>query len=65
MFATLIVSWIVFLLLVKIVKTTRKTAFITATTIVLLDAGLGISPKDIWHQIIQSVQTVSPVVRIR
>ncbi|MGH7998887.1 MAG: hypothetical protein ACREPR_05520 [Brasilonema sp.] len=65
MFATLIVSWIVYTLLVKVVKTTVKTAFISATTIVLLHAGLGISPQDIWHQIIQLIQAFSQVIRVR
>ncbi|NJM73174.1 MAG: hypothetical protein HC862_25280 [Scytonema sp. RU_4_4] len=65
MFATLIVSWIVYTLLVKVVKTTMKTAFISATTIVLLHAGLGISPQEIWHQIIQIIQTFSQVIRVR
>ncbi|NMG05755.1 hypothetical protein [Brasilonema sp. UFV-L1] len=65
MFATLIVSWIVYTLLVKVVKTTVKTAFISATTIVLLHAGLGVSPQDIWHQIIQLIQAFSQVIRVR
>ncbi len=65
MFATLIVSWIVFTLLVKVVKTTMKTAFIAAITIVLLHAAFGISPQDIWHQMMQIPQTLSQVVRVR
>jgi hypothetical protein len=65
MFATLIVAWIVFSFLVRVVKTTMKTAFITAVTIVLLDAGFGISPQDIWHFIIQLPQTLSQVVRAK
>jgi hypothetical protein len=65
MFATVIVSWIVFTLLVKVVKTTMKTAFIAAITIVLLDAAFGITPQDIWHQIILVPQTLSQVVRVR
>ncbi|ARV61402.1 hypothetical protein BZZ01_24745 [Nostocales cyanobacterium HT-58-2] len=65
MFATLIVSWIVFTLLVKVLKTTIKTAFITATAIVLLDAAFGITPQDIWHQIMHIPRNYSPIVRLR
>ncbi|BAY44795.1 hypothetical protein SAMD00079811_23970 [Scytonema sp. HK-05] len=65
MFATVIVSWIVFTLLLKVVKTTMKTAFIAAVTIVLLHAAFGISPQDIWYQIILVPQTLSQVVRVR
>ncbi|MBW4634097.1 MAG: hypothetical protein KME30_19985 [Iphinoe sp. HA4291-MV1] len=65
MLATVIVAWIVFTLLVKVVKTKTKTAFITATGIVILHTGFGISPLDIWHQIIQVLQTLSQVIRVR
>ncbi|NMF61924.1 hypothetical protein DP113_06860 [Brasilonema octagenarum UFV-E1] len=65
MFATLIVSWIVYTVLRNVVRTTVRTAFISATTVVILHAGLGISPQDIWHQIIQLLQGFSQVLRVR
>jgi hypothetical protein len=65
MFATLIVAWILYTVLVKVVGTTVRTAFISATTVVILHSGLGISPQDIWHQIIQLLQAFSQVLRVR
>lgn len=60
MIPTLIVAWIVFVILLKIVKTTVKNALTIAAILILLNIGFGITPQDIWHQIIHFAQTVSP-----
>lgn len=60
MIPTLIVAWIVFVILFKILKTTLKNALIIASILVLLNIGFGITPQDIWDQIMQFAQTVSP-----
>jgi hypothetical protein len=59
MIITLIVAWIVFTLLVRVIKTTVKTAFLAAAFIVLLEAGYGISVQDILHQLSQLPQILS------
>ncbi|MDH6060299.1 hypothetical protein NWP17_07580 [Chrysosporum bergii ANA360D] len=60
MIPTLIVAWIVFVILFKVLKTTLKNALIIASILVLLNIGFGITPQDIWDQIMQFAQTVSP-----
>ncbi|MEC4880391.1 MAG: hypothetical protein SAL70_03445 [Scytonema sp. PMC 1070.18] len=58
MLATLLVAWIVYAVLVKSMKTKANTAFIVAVSIVLLKAGFGISPQDIWQQVMYPSQNV-------
>lgn len=59
MIPTLIVAWIVFVILFKILKTTLKNALTIAAILVLLNIGFGITPQDIWNQIIQLAETIS------
>ncbi len=61
MIPTLIIAWIIFTILWKIVKTTVSNALTIAAIIVLLQVGFGITPQDIWHQIIQFAQTLSQI----
>jgi hypothetical protein len=61
MFVALIVGWIVFTILVKIIKTTVSTAMTVAAIIVLLQISYGITPQDIWNQIINLPQTFSQI----
>lgn len=63
MFVALIVAWIVFTILVKIVKTTVSSAMTVAAIVVLLQIGYGITPQDIWNQIIHLPQTLSQTYR--
>ncbi|HYW19554.1 MAG TPA: hypothetical protein VE956_09620 [Nodularia sp. (in: cyanobacteria)] len=60
MIPTLILAWIVFVILLKILKTTLKNALTIAAILILLNIGFGITPQDIWHQIIQVTQKISP-----
>jgi hypothetical protein len=59
MIATLIVAWIVFIILWKLLKATLNTALTIAAILVLLNIGFGITPQDIWHHITQFAQGVS------
>jgi uncharacterized protein YacL len=59
MIITLLVAWIVFIILWKLIKTTIKTAIISAAVVILLYFGFGITPQDIWQQISQFAQTFS------
>ncbi|MBC1237469.1 hypothetical protein [Nostoc sp. 2RC] len=61
MIATLIVAWIVFIILWKLLKATVSTALTIAAILVLLNIGFGITPQDIWHQITQFAQTLSQI----
>ena len=59
MIITLIVAWIIFLILWKLVKTTIKTAVTFAAIVVLLYFGFGITPQDILHTISEITQKFS------
>ncbi|MBD2293809.1 hypothetical protein H6G06_09960 [Anabaena sphaerica FACHB-251] len=59
MIITLLVAWIIFVILWKLVKTTIKTAVTFAAIVVLLYFGFGITPQDILHQVTQFAQTFS------
>ncbi|BAY27086.1 hypothetical protein NIES2100_69070 [Calothrix sp. NIES-2100] len=59
MIPTLILAWIVFAVLWKILKTTVRTALTIAAILVLLQISFGITPQDIWDQIINLPQTLS------
>ncbi|MBW4666239.1 MAG: hypothetical protein KME60_02055 [Cyanomargarita calcarea GSE-NOS-MK-12-04C] len=59
MFLALIVAWILFTILVKIVKTTVKTAFFVAAIVVLLQVAYNISPQDVLDYIIHLPETLN------
>ncbi|MHC5596788.1 MAG: hypothetical protein ACYTXC_12750 [Nostoc sp.] len=61
MIATLIVAWIVFIILWKLVKATLSSALTLAAILVLLNISFGITPQDIWHQVMQFAQTLSQI----
>ncbi|NDJ23024.1 hypothetical protein GS682_15565 [Nostoc sp. B(2019)] len=61
MIVTLIVAWIVFTILWKLLKTTVSNALTIAAILVLLNIGFGITPQDIWHQITQFAQSLSQI----
>ncbi|WP_315791663.1 hypothetical protein [Fischerella sp. JS2] len=56
MLIALIIAWLIFTILVKVVKTTVKTAFLIAAIIVLLQVGYGIGPQEMWNYIVQLPQ---------
>ncbi|WP_016950630.1 hypothetical protein [Anabaena sp. PCC 7108] len=61
MIITLIVAWIIFVILWKLVKTTIKTAITFAAIVVLLYFGFGITPQDIWHKLSEITQNISQI----
>ncbi len=65
MLVALIVAWIVFTILVKIVKTTVSSAITIAAIVVLLQISYGITPQDIWNQITHLPQTLSSQIHGR
>ncbi len=56
--AALIVSWLVFTALIKLVKTTVSTAIVIAAIVLVLQLVFGINPQDLWQQITQLPQIV-------
>ncbi|MBC5796630.1 hypothetical protein PN497_05795 [Sphaerospermopsis kisseleviana CS-549] len=62
MIITLIVAWIIFVILWKLVKTTIKTAVTCAAIVVLLYFGFGITPQDIWQKISEITQNISQIL---
>ncbi|MBD2502040.1 hypothetical protein [Anabaena azotica] len=65
MVPTLILAWIVFVIVWKVLKATITNALTIAAILVLLNIGFGITPQDIWHQIMQFAKTLSQVSRGR
>ncbi|KST62537.1 hypothetical protein BC008_35045 [Mastigocoleus testarum BC008] len=62
MILTFIVAWIVFTILVKVVKTTVKLALTVAAIIVLLKIGFDISPFDVVGYVFEFLQKVSGAI---
>ncbi|NWF59258.1 MAG: hypothetical protein HXY43_08115 [Fischerella sp.] len=58
MIIALIVAWLIFTILIKVVKTTVKTALMIATVVVLLQVGYGIGPQDILNYMMQLPQNI-------
>jgi uncharacterized protein with PQ loop repeat len=56
--AAMVVSWLVFTALIKIVKTTATTAIAIAGIILGLQLVFGIGYQDLWQQITQLPQIV-------
>lgn len=54
--AALIVSWLVFAALIKVVKTTVSTAIAIAAIVLILQLAFGIRPQEIWQEITQLPQ---------
>ncbi|MEO0967394.1 MAG: hypothetical protein AAFX80_03400 [Cyanobacteria bacterium J06639_18] len=62
MILTVIVAWIVFTILVKVVKTTVKLALTVAAIIVLLKIGFDISPFDVVGYVFEFLQSISGAI---
>ncbi len=60
--AALIVSWLVFTLLIKVVKASIGTAILIAAVVLILQLFFGIGPQDLWQQITQLPQTILRMV---
>ncbi|KOP25441.1 hypothetical protein AMR41_15965 [Hapalosiphon sp. MRB220] len=61
MLIALIFAWLIFTILIKVVKTTVKTAFVIAAIVVLLQIGYGIGPQEIWNYIVQIPQKLPQI----
>ncbi|WP_204102222.1 MULTISPECIES: hypothetical protein [Spirulina sp. CCY15215] len=61
--AAIIVTWLVFTWLIKIVKVSIKTALTIAAIVLILQLVFGIGPKDLWEQILQLPETIQKMFR--
>ena len=60
--AALIVSWLVFNWLIKVLNATVKTAFAIAIFVLVLQLAFGIAPVELWQQITQLPETIWQLV---
>jgi len=60
--ASMLVTWLVFTWLVKVLKVTIGTAFVIAVIFLILQIVFGINNKEIWSQIINLPQTLLDLV---
>ena len=58
MFLALILAWIIFTFLVKIIRTTVVNAVMIAALVLLLQVGYGIDPIDIFNYIVTDRKSV-------
>lgn len=61
--AAIIVTWLVFTLLIKIVKVSIKTALTIAAIVLILQLVFGIGPKELWEQILRLPETIQGISR--
>lgn len=61
--AALIVSWLVFTALLKLVKTTVSTAIAIAAVVLILQLLFGIGPNDLLQQILHLPQTLQHALK--
>lgn len=54
--AALVVSWLVFTALIKVVKTTFTTAVAIAAIVLGLQLAFGVSPQELWQQLTELPQ---------
>ncbi|MES1022147.1 hypothetical protein ABN584_04480 [Gloeocapsa sp. BRSZ] len=56
--AALVVAWLVFTALMRVVKTTLSTALTVAAIVLILQIGFGVQPQQLWQQIVQLPQII-------
>ncbi|AFZ30303.1 hypothetical protein Glo7428_1747 [Gloeocapsa sp. PCC 7428] len=56
--AALVVAWLVFTALMRVVKTTLSTALTVAAIVLILQIGFGVQPQQLWQQIVQLPQMI-------
>lgn len=59
--AAMVVSWLVFTWLIKVVKASVNTAFAIAIILLILQLLFGIGPQEIWQQITELPQTIQDI----
>jgi hypothetical protein len=54
----ILVAWLVFTWLFKVIKVSLKTAFLIAAIVLILQFAFGISPQKLWEEILNLPQLV-------
>jgi hypothetical protein len=54
----ILVAWLVFTWLFKVIKVSLKTAFLIAAIVLILQFAFGISPQKLWEEILTLPQLV-------
>ncbi|NJM65984.1 MAG: hypothetical protein HC851_10105 [Acaryochloris sp. RU_4_1] len=60
--AAILISWLVFTWLLRVAKTTLKTAFLIAAVVLGLQLILGIGPDQVWQTIKELPQLIQNLV---
>jgi glycerol-3-phosphate acyltransferase PlsY len=60
--AALIISWLVFTWLVKVLKASIGTAIAIAIIVLILQLAFGIGPQQLWQQIVNLPQTIQQLL---
>lgn len=61
--SAVIVSWLVFTALIKVMKTTMPPAIAIAAIVLILQLAFGIAPQQLWQQITQLPEIFWHLVR--
>jgi hypothetical protein len=59
----ILVAWLVFTWLFKVIKVSLKTAFLIAAIVLILQYAFGISPQKLWEEILHLPQLISGWVK--
>ncbi len=59
--ASLLIALLIFNWLIKVIKTSVNTAIIIVIIVMILQITLGISPQEVWNQVISFPQTIYQV----
>ncbi|MBX2864715.1 MAG: hypothetical protein KTR27_14290 [Leptolyngbyaceae cyanobacterium MAG.088] len=57
-----VVSWLVFTWLLRVVKTTLKTAFLVASVVMLLQITIGVGPHQLWQAVTELPQQLGQLL---
>ena len=57
-----VVSWLVFTWLLRVVKTTLKTAFLVAAIVMILQVTIGVGPEQLWQGVMELPQQLGQLL---
>jgi F0F1-type ATP synthase membrane subunit a len=60
--AAILVSWLIFTWLLKVLKASISTALTIAIIVLILQLAFGIKPQELWQQVIHLPQTIQQLL---
>ncbi len=63
--AAILVSWLIFTWLLKVLKASISTALTIAIIVLILQLAFGIKPQELWQQVIHLPQTIQQLLSDR